>query len=264
MTPCLLISCLLPIPLCAQAPPTLVKHPVRVLLLAEKPPAGTPALDTAAIAEKLKVFANGNDLTLPEPDGDGWVLGIGLTTQEESDGLLVGGGAVRLSRLSVGKVVPQGEKDTGALVVARNEEDLCSALGDELIHRCGELLTAASIVSKKSLQLDQPVSATAPTDGKADPTRPHRFDFAQVKVRGQLGRFNLPTYSKKNRIQGTVIVDVSVGPDGVPISAAATEGPGPLLAYACEWALHWRFDPLTINDHPVYGKVKIDINFRPQ
>lgn len=243
------------LPLCAQAP----APAVRILLQADKPPIGTPALDTAAIADKLKAFAKDENLVPPTPDGDGWILGIGLTTQEEPNGLLVGGGAIRLSRLRGGKIVPSDVKETGALVVAWKSGNLNSGLGDELVRRGRELLAEAKVVSKMPVPHLVPHPPQGPE--QASPSEPHRFEFSQVRIRYQAPQPPYPTEAKRNHVQGRVVVEVAVGPDGLPLSVAALEGPGPLLPYACGWALRWRFDPLTLNGHPEYGRFKLNMNF---
>jgi hypothetical protein len=256
----LLIPTLLVLPLCAQVPAP--APAVRILLQADKPPIGTPALDMTAISEKLEAFAKAENLVNPGPDGDGWVLGIGLTPQEEPNGLLVGAGAIRLSRLSGGKIAPDGVKENGALVVARKSGDLCSALGYELVRRCEELLVEARVIPGKSLSPEPLTPTTTPKVGQGDSAQPRRFEFSQIKVRELPPQPPYPAYAKTNRIQGRVVVDLVVGPDGIPISVAALEGPGPLLPYACRWALGWRFDPLTPNGQPEYGRFKLNLNFR--
>ncbi|HET6329152.1 MAG TPA: energy transducer TonB [Holophagaceae bacterium] len=254
----LLIPILLALPLCAQAP----APAVRILLQADKPPIGTPPLDTTVIADRLKAFAKDEGLVPPAQDGDGWILGIGLTTQEEPNGLVVGGGAIRLSRISGGKIVPNDVKETGALVVAWKSENLNSGLGDELVRRGRELLAEAKVVSGKPIP--HSISHPQQEPKQETPPQPHRFDFSQARIRYQPQQPPYPSDAKKKRIQGKVVVDVVVGPDGLPVSVAAVDGPGPLLPYACGWALRWRFDPLTVNGHPEYGRFKISMYFHLQ
>ncbi|HXC16397.1 MAG TPA: energy transducer TonB, partial [Holophagaceae bacterium] len=88
------------------------------------------------------------------------------------------------------------------------------------------------------------------------------FDFSQVKVRLMPTQPPYPPMAKMARIQGTVVVEVSVGPDGVPTAAHAVEGPPLLRQYAETWAMHWRFEPLMQNGQPQYGRFKINMNFR--
>lgn len=252
----LLLPTLLAVPLYAQVP----APAVRILLQADKPPIGTPPLDTAVIADRLKAFAVDEGLVPPAQGGDGWILGIGLTTQEEPNGLLVGGGAIRLSRVRGGKIVPDDAKEAGALVVAWKSENLSSGLGDELARRGRELLAEAKVVSGKPVP--HPVSHPQQGPEQASPSEPHRFEFSQVHIRYQPPQPPYPAGAKEKRVQGKVVIDVAVGPDGLPLSVAAVEGPGPLLPYACGWALRWRFDPLTMNGHPEYGRFKINMVFQ--
>ncbi len=258
----LLLPAILVLPLGAQAPEPQPPHAVRILLQADKPPLGTPALDTAAIIEKLKAFAKDENLVPPAPDGDGWIIGIGLITQKDPDGLLVGGGTVRLTPVRHGKTIPNEAKDSGVLVVAWKSQDLCSALGYEVARRSQELLVGAKVVPDLPLiRHEVPASSLTPPTGQSDPFHPHAFEFSQVAVRSQPPPAPYPVEAKKNNVKGTVVVEIAVDPTGTPTSVTAIEGPSPLLPYACGYAIHWRFKPLTLNGHPEYGRFKMNFHF---
>ena len=248
---------LLVAPLCAQAPAP--SHPVRILLQMDKPPIGTPALDTVPIVEILRTFAREENLAPPPPDGDGWLVGIGLTTQEELNGMLVGGGLIRLTPVHHGKPTPEEAKESGVLTVALKSDALAKALGDQLVLKSRELLAQAKVIPQRPPTFKIPASDLVPADGQSDP---HHFEFSQVTVRNQPAQPPYPSEARKNHVQGTVVVEITVGPDGTPVSAAALEGPGALLPYACSYVMHWRFNPLTMNGHPEYGRFRMTLNFR--
>lgn len=257
-----LILCLIAAPLCAQTPEPQLPHPVRILLQTEKPPLGTPALDTSILADRLKAFAKAENLVPPTPDGDGWIVGVGLTTQKEMDGLLVGGGTIRLTPIRHGKTAPEEAKESGVLVVAWKSLDLCNALGDELAWRSRDLLAAAHAVPKEPPIYKVSATDLGPQAGQADSAHPRVFDFSQVTMKSQPQQPPYPVAARKNHVQGTVVIELFVDPTGTPVSAAAISGPGPLLAYACEYALRWRFNPLTQNGHPESGRFRLTLNFR--
>ena len=73
-----------------------------------------------------------------------------------------------------------------------------------------------------------------------------------------------PPVARKIRLQGTVRVEITVGVDGVPISAHATEGPRQFHAASEAWAMQWRFEPHKVNGVPVIGIWPLIIQYRLQ
>lgn len=66
--------------------------------------------------------------------------------------------------------------------------------------------------------------------------------------------------------EGTVQVQVDVGPDGVPISVALASGSGnrELDRAALEAVRRWRFRPAIANGEPTVGRVTVPIQFSVQ
>ena len=87
-------------------------------------------------------------------------------------------------------------------------------------------------------------------------------DFSQIKVKHQPPAPPYPVAAKANRIQGTVIIDLTIGPDGLPIRAEALEGPPELLMTALNFALQWEFEPARLNGVPQYARFKLTMPFR--
>jgi TonB family protein len=71
-----------------------------------------------------------------------------------------------------------------------------------------------------------------------------------------------PEQARAQRIQGAVVLDVHIGPDGVVEGAQVVSG-DPLLAQASTDAVkQWRFKPHTENRRPVRMQTRVTLNFR--
>jgi TonB family protein len=75
-----------------------------------------------------------------------------------------------------------------------------------------------------------------------------------------------PEYSKearKQRIQGTVILLLTVGADGIPQDIKVTRGLGyGLNEQAVSAVKSWRFEPSTVDGKPVPVQINVEVNFR--
>lgn len=100
--------------------------------------------------------------------------------------------------------------------------------------------------------------------GSAASARVHDFDFSAIKVKVKPPVPPYPAIARIAKIQGTVIVEIIVGVDGVPVSAKALEGPAQLRSYAENYAMGWRFEPAQVNGAPVQAKFKLTMPFRLQ
>ncbi|MDE3032112.1 MAG: TonB family protein, partial [Acidobacteriota bacterium] len=88
------------------------------------------------------------------------------------------------------------------------------------------------------------------------------FNFSQVKVKYRPPVPPYPPLAKIARIQGTVVVELTIGPDGVPISATAKEGPAELRPTAEFYAMQWRFEPAVLNGQPQYARFTVTMPFQ--
>lgn len=79
------------------------------------------------------------------------------------------------------------------------------------------------------------------------------YDYSPVDPKYRPPDPPYPPVAKMAGIQGTVLVEITVGVDGVPISAHATEGPMQLRSASEASAMKWRFEPLKENGVPVIG-----------
>ena len=71
-----------------------------------------------------------------------------------------------------------------------------------------------------------------------------------------------PAMAKKARISGTVIVEITIGTDGVPVSAKAISGPTVLQEHAINYAMKMRFHPYTVGGVAHMAKFKLEMPFK--
>jgi len=87
------------------------------------------------------------------------------------------------------------------------------------------------------------------------------FVFIQMRVKMQPPPPPYPPLAKVSGIQGTVVVELVVNPEGVPISAAALSGPIELTPAAVLYGLDWRFEPATLNGVPQTARFRLTMPF---
>ena len=119
--------------------------------------------------------------------------------------------------------------------------------------------------------IEQPRRATAPAaPSTTTPTRP--APTVSAPTRSTASSMPVPTSQPAPRyprnavragIEGTVQVQVDVGPDGVPTSVALASGSGnrELDRAAIEAVRRWRFRPAMANGEPTVGRVTVPIQF---
>jgi len=101
-----------------------------------------------------------------------------------------------------------------------------------------------------------------------DPPKPERPRFIRVSggvLAGKAIRRPQPPYPEEARvagIQGAVVVEVTVGEDGVVLEARAISGHPLLRDAAVEAARGWTFSPTSIQGYPVKVIGTITFNFR--
>lgn len=104
--------------------------------------------------------------------------------------------------------------------------------------------------------------ATTMTVAGANTTHVVDFDFSQMKIKFQPPAPPYPPLAKIARIQGTVVVEITVGPDGIPLSAHAVEGPAQLRDTAEKYAMQWKFEPAMLNGVPQTARFKLTMPFK--
>jgi TonB family protein len=88
------------------------------------------------------------------------------------------------------------------------------------------------------------------------------FEFSQVKIKHQPPAPHYPLIAKVNRIQGTVVIELTIDPTGQPLRALALEGPVELAATAVDYALQWEFEPARLNGVPQYARFRLTMPFK--
>ena len=119
------------------------------------------------------------------------------------------------------------------------------------------ILTFIAIV----LGCSAPSSLPAHSGQKENTEVPHGkivdFDFSKIKVRSTPPPFPYPSEAKKAGIEGVVVVDLLVGPDGVPVKAHAISGPDMLKIATEQYCMGCRFEPYLIKGIPQYFNIKL-------
>ncbi len=88
------------------------------------------------------------------------------------------------------------------------------------------------------------------------------FDFSQIKIKYQPPAPPYPPLAKIAKIQGTVVVEITIGIDGIPIKAQAIDGPPQLRPAAENYAMQWKFEPAMLNGVPQTAKFKLTMPFK--
>jgi TonB family protein len=98
---------------------------------------------------------------------------------------------------------------------------------------------------------------------KATPAAgPVEMDFSKIRVKHQPDAPNYPPEAKAARIQGTVVVSVTIGADGLVTEAKALSGPPELQPCAVDYAKSWEFEPAKVKGKPVPARFKLTMPFR--
>jgi TonB family protein len=75
-------------------------------------------------------------------------------------------------------------------------------------------------------------------------------------------KLEYPDLALRAGIQGTVKVAITVGLDGLPVTARALEGPPILRKPAESYAMKWQFKPSTENGVPVFANFPLTVVYR--
>ncbi len=104
------------------------------------------------------------------------------------------------------------------------------------------------------------ILAAARGESKADGVQ--EFDFAKIKVAHQPPAPAYPAEAKLQKIQGTVVVELTVDEAGAPVEVKALEGPEALAPTAVEYAKSWRFEPARVDGKAVKARFRLSMPFR--
>jgi TonB family protein len=73
-----------------------------------------------------------------------------------------------------------------------------------------------------------------------------------------------PPAARQSHVQGMVVLDARIGPDGAVEDVRPLRGPDVLAPAAVDAAKWWRFQPYRVNGKPVEVETTITIEFRPE
>ena len=100
------------------------------------------------------------------------------------------------------------------------------------------------------------------TPRSAPASAPVEMAFSKIRVKHQPDAPTYPSEAKTARIQGTVVVRVTIGEDGKVTDAKALAGPPELQSCAVEYAKAWEFEPAKLKGKPVPARFKLTGPFR--
>ena len=115
-------------------------------------------------------------------------------------------------------------------------------------HRGAAVRVARAPPSLENRKLDK--------DGIAD------IEFARAEIIHRPEAPDYPADAKQKGIQGTVVIPMVIGKDGMPESVVATEGPEELRSAATEFAKGWRFKPVKVDGQIAKARFKLTMPFR--
>jgi TonB family protein len=83
------------------------------------------------------------------------------------------------------------------------------------------------------------------------------YNYEMVKILQKPPEPPYPPLARTARIKGTVVVEITVGSDGLPYKLKAIEGPTLLYTFAIDYCKKWKFKPAILNEQPVEAKFTV-------
>lgn len=87
------------------------------------------------------------------------------------------------------------------------------------------------------------------------------FSYSNLRVLKQAS-LTYPPLARIARIQGPVVLMMTIDTNGVPTDVQVQSGPPQLHAEAVRCAKAWRFEPALVNGNPVMARFNLTIQFR--
>jgi TonB family protein len=72
-----------------------------------------------------------------------------------------------------------------------------------------------------------------------------------------------PDAARQSKLQGVVLIDMLVGPDGTVVDLHPVSGPAVLTSAAADAVRWWRFQPYRVNGRAVAVETTMAVDFRP-
>lgn len=106
------------------------------------------------------------------------------------------------------------------------------------------------------------LGAASLTATAADGPKPVDMKFSQIVIKHQPEAPTYPAEAKAARIQGTVVVVLTIDTNGKVVDAKAISGPPELQACAVDYARAWEFKPAKVKGKAVPARFKLTMPFR--
>jgi protein TonB len=108
--------------------------------------------------------------------------------------------------------------------------------------------------------LAAPIAVSPPPAATAPPLRPGGDIKRPVKIRDATPAY--PTLAQAARVEGVVIVEATIGPDGKVLDARVLRSIPLLDAAALDAVRRWEYTPTLLNGSPVAVVMTVTVNFR--
>lgn len=129
-----------------------------------------------------------------------------------------------------------------------------------LVAALGSATLSASGPAKPAPVTTATVDGTVKASGTSD--KPVEMDFSKIIVKHQPPAPDYPADAKAARIQGTVVVVLTIDTKGKVVDAKAESGPEQLQACAVDYAKTWTFKPAKLNGKPMSARFKLTMPFK--
>ena len=108
------------------------------------------------------------------------------------------------------------------------------------------------------------VTPTSAVGTRAQTDVVHNVSSSEVKDSYRPPAPPYPAMAKRARVSGTVEVEITIGTNGIPVSARAISGPQLLHEYAVNYAMKWKFQPYILDGVPQQAKFILRMPFKMQ
>jgi len=112
----------------------------------------------------------------------------------------------------------------------------------------------------------QQLESSLPRNEKTvGPLRPEAHASAEVMEKLVIHRVDpdYPAAARPAKLQGVILLDVTVGRDGSVVDVRALNGPEILAQAAVDAMRWWKFEPYRVEDRPVVVETTVAVEFKP-
>lgn len=256
--------------------PAASRPPIRVIALqVDIPASNRPAADlgTQQVVDDLIAFFTRNGiLILPESDlaeaGDAYTLEVSPITVQYGEGTCLLSVSERLVHLPAPGKAQEAAPQAWArnyMVAQAGEEGLRFQARQVVLGMAARLVREARGEEAPGLAIPAlSIPPQADATQRPSPERPKavEVDVSRVKVRTRPPTPPYPTVSENQQTEGTVVVQITVDPEGRPSRALAVSGPTELKPTALRYAMQWVFEPTRVDGQAQWARFDLTLAFR--